>query len=211
MNKTDDLHDKPAGAIWLWRVGSLILLILFVAIVTPLELNCRSIQHVESLGAQVITEPYSMFEALPNSWQRWLRDSLGERIHSSGTVTDIYGQNSSISDDELRWLKKNPKLDNIDLSSTQISDAGLSHLKGHTNLRSLLISDNQITDAGLIYLKGLTNLEHLDISDTQISDAGLSHLKGLINLKSLAISNTPVSKEGVAQLQKALPKCWIHY
>ena len=241
MNKTENISANPSRAIWFWGVGFLTLLILVTAIAIPLGQNYRAIKHVESLGGVegfrrvVATEPNFMLKALPESWQEWLRNSLGEGIQTFETVVSITLINSSINDDDLRYLKRftNPyylsisntkitdagliqlkgftKLNVLCIYNSQITDDGLIHLKGFTNLIHLVISNAQITDDGLSHLKGRTNLKILDISRTQITDDGLIHLKGLTKLNYLHIHKTQVTKEGVAELQTALPNCKINY
>jgi len=94
-------------------------------------------------------------------------------------------------------------------NDTKITDDGLKHLKKLSKLQSLYLDTNKVTDEGLKHLEGLTNLQTLHLDANKVTDEGLVHLEGLTNLQSLSLINTKVTDEGVEKLQKAIPNCRI--
>lgn len=68
-------------------------------------------------------------------------------------------------------------------NDTKITDDGLKHLKKLSKLQTLYLVANKVTDEGLKHLEGLTSLQTLHLSTPKVTDAGLEHLKGLSNLK----------------------------
>jgi hypothetical protein len=106
-----------------------------------------------------------------------------------GRLTPYYVifQEADISGRKLTCLGVFPKLEGIDLRSSNLTDAELETIGRLRKLRRL-------------YLDG-----------TQITDAGLRHLTELKNLRTLSLECTQVTPEGVKKLQEALPECEIVY
>lgn len=87
----------------------------------------------------------------------------------------------------------------------------LAHIGRLSHLNSLWLNNRSaITDADLASLEGLTSLKDLQLDDTGVSDAGLAHLGGMTGLRKLCISRTRVTDKGVLELERALPRLWIH-
>ena len=103
-------------------------------------------------------------------------------------------------------LEKLPNLKNLYLENNQLTD--VNGLKNLTNLERLLLGGNNLTDVN--GLKDLPNLKTLGLSGNDL--ANLQGLENLTNLQLLILrDNKRLSKKQVAELQKALPKCEIHF
>ena len=164
----------------------------------------------------------------------WLRQAVGKEFFQDVVMIDLAGK--PVTDEDLKELKKLPKLENLNLSNTrvtsaglvhlaelknlkelylwntQVDDDGLRHLAKLTRLQSLLLDGTRVTDAGLKHLEGLKELdEWLGLVGTGVTDAGLVHLKGLTKLQQVNVRQTRVTDAGAKELQKSLPNAWISY
>jgi beta-lactamase regulating signal transducer with metallopeptidase domain len=106
------------------------------------------------------------------------------------------------TDADLRALKGNQVLRELNLSRSQVTDAGLTNLAEMKDLQTLDLIGTRVTDAGLANLKELKDLVILNLSFTQVTDVGLSQLKDLKHLKSLILQGTQVTGSGLAQLKE---------
>jgi hypothetical protein len=116
---------------------------------------------------------------------------------------------SNVTDAELAKLKKFG-VQHLWLDGTRITGAGLLHLQG-LHVQSLFLRGTKLTDAGLEHVEGFSHLESLDLGSTRITNTGLEHLKGLPRLRELWLDGTQVTDQDVKELQKALPKCKVHW
>jgi hypothetical protein len=57
----------------------------------------------------------------------------------------------------------------------------------------------------------MTSLKNGDLKQTRVTDASLAQLKHCKNLTKLTLTGTQVTAAGVGELQRALPKCKIHW
>jgi hypothetical protein len=170
----------------------------------------------------------------PPKGPEWLRKLVGAEYFDNVTMVSL--RDKPITDDDLKELKKLPKLENLDLSNTHVTSAGLVHIgelkkmkylslwntqvdddglryiADFKKLYALILDGTHVTDEGLKHLEGLTNLEEwLGLVGTDVTDAGLKHLEGLAKLRSLNLRQTKVTAEGVRELKRALPNTDISY
>ena len=80
---------------------------------------------------------------------------------------------SSLTDDDLKYLENLTSLEELNLVGTKITDNGLKYLQKLTNLTELDLKITKITDKGVQYLKKLTNLEELNIEVSELTDSQL--------------------------------------
>jgi len=64
------------------------------------------------------------------------------------TCTSGLGLGPGGSSPAYTTLRALPKLQCLDLQTSQVTDAGLEHLKGFTTLVDLYLAETQVTDAG---------------------------------------------------------------
>jgi hypothetical protein len=100
--------------------------------------------------------------------------------------------NSSVArpdsgDPLLRHLPALPRLELLDVSTSDVSDRDLCHLASLPRLKCLGLGWIDITDAGLAQLASLHYLEELEVKGNQLSEAMLNSLLGLKRLKALHI------------------------
>ena len=98
------------------------------------------------------------------------------------------------------------KVTKLTISESKLTD--VKDLENLTQLKELKVLDNKLTKvpAGL---EKLTKLESLDFSVGKLTE--VKGLEKLTQLKYLWITGNPdLTKAQIDQLQKALPKCFIH-
>ena len=98
------------------------------------------------------------------------------------------------------------KVTKLTISVSKLTD--VKDLENLTQLKELKVLDNKLTKvpAGL---EKLTKLESLDLSVGKLTQ--VKGLEKLTQLKYLWITGNPdLTKAQIDQLQKALPKCFIH-
>ena len=81
---------------------------------------------------------------------------------------------------ELRELKLAMRL-----SPVPLRDEDMAFLKRLTKLEDLLLPSADLTDAWLVHIEGLSNLKMLQLYDMKISPEALDHLKGLSKLNAV--------------------------
>ena len=98
------------------------------------------------------------------------------------------------------------KVTKLTISVSKLTD--VKDLENLTQLKELKVLDNKLTKvpAGL---EKLTKLESLDLSVGKLTE--VKGLEKLMQLKYLWITGNPdLTRAQIDQLQKALPKCFIH-
>ncbi|MEC8929195.1 MAG: hypothetical protein VX705_08290 [Verrucomicrobiota bacterium] len=109
------------------------------------------------------------------------------------------------------------KVTDLYLDDSRISDACLAGLGKLPRLAKLHLGVTGITDKGLQQVTRLRRLTSLNLSGTQTSDAGLKELGRWWRwfwrrrLERLFLFNTRVTKSGVERLRRALPNCTIEH
>jgi internalin A len=167
----------------------LALLLLLVPVVRADEAEDKAVAFVEKLGGKVERDD----------------KKAGKPVVGASLI------GTKVGDADLTELSGLQHLQTLDLGSTDVADAGLKWLAGLQQLKELYLNITKVSDAGLKELASLKQLEYLRLSDTKIGDSGLKALAGLQQLQYLELDRTQVTKKGVAELQKALPKCDVHY
>ena len=196
----------------------------------PERNQAQAVAVVEELGGLVQYDYQRPDPKLPNHFDP---DAVPK---TPGHVVFVDLGDTSITNEDLKFLRSFPRLENLILSNTSITGGGLAHLQGLKNLKALslwntpvddaglryieshkklwllILDGTNITDAGLVYLEGLTNLEEwLGLTNTQITDDGLRHLEGLVKLRSLNLRKTKVTAAGAAELKRALSNTMISH
>lgn len=121
------------------------------------------------------------------------------------TLTELYLQGTSITDDGLKNLAGLTNLVDLDLSDDNITDAGLASLAGLTKLRRLRLQGAAVTDAGIDVLRNMPQLEELSLYRTKVSNAGLAKLASLKNLRAVDLRYSRVTGAGARELTANLP------
>ena len=91
-----------------------------------------------------------------------LPSRVTQRIGHLASLRSLSVQHMSVSDDDLRSLKRLKNLEHLELEADQITDAGLVHLRNLQRLRLLnLYNANQITSTAMANLRaGLPRLDN---------------------------------------------------
>ncbi|MCE9556821.1 MAG: hypothetical protein K8T91_26025 [Planctomycetes bacterium] len=140
-------------------------------------------------------------------WPPWVLDTVVADYLARVQVIRL--NSTTVTDDDLKFLKNMPALEELQLNNTDITDVSLQHLEDLTALHTLWLDNTRVSDAGLKHLTGLTALIWLDVRNTQISDTGLEHLRNLTALKAIRLSQTKVTPAGMSRLKQSLPNCSI--
>jgi hypothetical protein len=135
----------------------------------------------------------------PPSGPAWLRAVVGEEYFRE--VTDVSLRDTKVSDAELEFLAKLPRLETLDLSNTPVNSDGLVHLRKLRQLRGLSLCNTDVDDSGMKHIGRLTSLQRLSLWNTKIGDDGLEPLSGLTDMRNLVLDGTDVSDEGLKHLQ----------
>ncbi len=187
-----------------WRLRSLFLLTLFVAIgISYVGVTIQN-QRKQKAAAEEIRKVGGVPGCEPTWLGRLLRDDSLVRVES------VALSGKSVNEATLVHLQELSQLRTLLLQGTKVTDGELVHLEGLSQLRRLWLNGTRITDAGLVHIQRLSQLHLLFLNDTEMTDTGLVHLQGLTQLQWLDLSNTKVTDEGVDYLRRALPHCIIH-
>jgi Leucine-rich repeat (LRR) protein len=118
-------------------------------------------------------------------------------------VTELGIYNKQLT--SVKGLEKLTQLEVLSLRNNKLTDVkGLEKL---TKLEELYLSDNKLTNVK--GLEKLTKLGELDLGYNKLTD--VTGLEKLTKLTRLTLSNNPdLTKAQIVELQKALPKCFIH-
>jgi hypothetical protein len=143
------------------------------------------------------------------------------------------GNNESVGDEQLKYLRPLtglrvlylyrtavegpglaelvdlPELEAINLFRTPVDDRAAVHLGKMAGLRFLGLADTNVTDAGVRELASITNLRILTLDRTAITDAAIPDLAKLKQLEELDLIDAKITAEGADRLREALPKCNI--
>ncbi len=118
---------------------------------------------------------------------------------------------NGINDDCVRPWHDLPRLDNLELGTSQLTATGVQQLSGFSSLRGFNLNYSSCDDTALVHVGKLTGLERLGLWKTPITDNSIEPLSKLKQLRILDIRGTKITPEGVEQLRKALPECQISY
>lgn len=114
-------------------------------------------------------------------------------------ATKIMLCNSSVTDRDLRALRRAHRMKKLALNYTFITGHGLQHLKDCRELELLSLNNcAKIGDDGAAYIARLPNLKFLFLAGTGITDKGLRQIGKLKTLRFLDLSNTKVTGTGFA-------------
>lgn len=131
----------------------------------------------------------------------------------------------SFTDDALDNLKKLPKLERLEISSSKLTDSALAKLAvlgslKHLDIQSLQIRNGDLSeisklakleilklpsfktigDDQIAQIRAISTLRYLKASGASISDQGLKEIAQLKALRFLDISGSPISDEGLVVL-----------
>jgi len=143
-----------------------------------------------------------------------------EGIDRAVALRELSLPDTSIDDDQLRFLARAETLRALDLKSARISGRGLSHLEGLGRLTHLnLFNCVSINDEGVERLVRLRGLEELNLGSCVfpyekeqtcgLTDAAAARLSDLRKLRRLGIAGNRVRPETIARLRRELPDCLI--
>ena len=169
----------------------------------------RSVEAIERLGGTVDYRQDSQ------SRSPAMRLILGDE--SFGDVNTVHfgisgNTNEKVTDADLQCFTRLTHIRFLCLEGCKrFTGTGIETLAGLPKLDSLDLTSTQISDDCLAHLGELKRLDHLILDDTQITDAGLTHLAKLSQLEYVELIDTRVTQTGVGNLQKKLPNCRINW
>ena len=103
------------------------------------------------------------------------------------SVTIDDGTTGNLTDEDLRWLAKLPRLKSLELRSANLTDAGISHLAKSPQLVALTLAGDQFTDAGFAHLAPMHRLASLSVQGERLTPKLVVHLRGLRRLRQLEL------------------------
>ncbi len=129
-----------------------------------------------------------------------------EHLEPLPQLASLWLRRTKLAQSQLRSLGRLSQLwHSLHLEDTTVTDEGLKYLSGLDKLAELYLCGTRVSDAGLVHLSGLPNLQRLDLARTDITDAGCVYLNNLPKLKYLRVTGTKITDAGIASLQEALP------
>jgi hypothetical protein len=117
--------------------------------------------------------------------------------------------NIDVDDEVLELCGQILDLTALVLNDTSATDQGLRFLLSLKKLSILHLARTAITDHGLAYLVKLP-LSVIDLSGTSISDKGLEVLGSCSTLTEIRVSETNVSEIGADRFHQQFPACRIN-
>lgn len=118
----------------------------------------------------------SLSQLVLNGSVRIAPEAFG-RLNRFRELTELYLNNTRITNGQLAALSELPLLKRLNLAVTSIDDAGLVGLTRFPTLEFLVLHRTSVTDAGVDSLSRLKALRTLDVTGTQISEDGLKRLR----------------------------------
>jgi hypothetical protein len=115
-------------------------------------------------------------------------------------LTELWLQNTKITDDSAATLSKLNRLEFLALNATSLSDRFLEDLKTLPSLRILGLRGSHIEGRGLQYLSRHPKLEQLDVYSTEVDDDAVASLLTSTSIEQLGLSMTKVSSRIFEQL-----------
>ena len=114
----------------------------------------------------------------------------------------IFLSNPTITDADLRFIRRLRSLRELNLVGVKMSDFGFTQLSALTSLEILDIYEMEIGDAGMEQIGNLTSISELHIGKSNLTDKGLAEIGRLHSLRKLVIWETPhISDAGLMHLQ----------
>lgn len=104
-------------------------------------------------------------------------------------VLEVYAENSSISDLDLKYVAQLSDVKKLQLSRTGVTDKGMVHVATLQNLELLELGSTSVSDNGLHALRSLPRLRFLYLGGTKVTDNGLKHLAKMSALESVTLSS----------------------
>ena len=145
---------------------------------------------------------YSLGVIAPRPIQLAFADRDLVLLNSMTSLTELYVDDTEVTDAGLPHLKSLLHLEELGLARTGVTDEGLVHLRALRYLKSLDLEDTDVGDAGLVHLRALQRLERLDLSGTRVTHRGLLSLQHLPQLKALDLSNTKLADGAVPYIKE---------
>jgi hypothetical protein len=93
----------------------------------------------------------------------------------------------NLTDSDMLWLTKLPKLKWLHISASNLTDEALRHIAAIPHLESLDVDSNKFTNDGVAYLRSVLSLRSLTLNSTQLTPELLINLRRLPQLQSLKL------------------------
>jgi Leucine-rich repeat (LRR) protein len=122
-------------------------------------------------------------------------------IFADRDISDLYLDNSTISDFGLKQIRHFKKLKRINLSNTNISDDAVKYLSTISSLKSINLENTKISNSGLKSFSRFKEINSLDLSNTHITDEGLIHLDKIEKIDRLVLSRNKINGSGLRHLK----------
>lgn len=133
-------------------------------------------------------------------------DSCKDIFSGYSRLDDLTISDASISGITLKEIAKLKTITRLDLGGSTIRDDDLKYLRELPKLNNLILSKTKITDKGLKILSelNLKNLVYLWLDQTNISDEGVEYLLKIKSLSNVTMIKTKVTERMVQRLKKEL-------
>jgi len=132
-----------------------------------------------------------------------------ERLGQITSLTDIWLQQTAITDDGLAHLAPLKNLFVLSLTGTLISSRGIAQMGLQSRLGVLFLNWTLVDDDALMTLSSYPHLMQLSLEGTRVSDRGVVQLVRLPQLVSLSVQYAPVTAHGTRILKEAHPNAMI--
>src|SRR5262245_3114736 len=115
---------------------------------------------------------------------RWLTELIGPDLFAP--LSGVYfGENTQLTDDDLKFLAELPRLQAVELFGEGILDKTMKRLVHACRLRDLHLDDTLCTTAAVSRLPAAPSLEYFTLLGVTVNDANMPSLAKMTNLQSL--------------------------
>lgn len=108
----------------------------------------------------------------------------------------------NLTDAELNYLKRVPRLERLRLCATGVTDAGMPALAALRDLQMLVLERTKVSGKGLASLAALPKLTHLSLRMSPVTDTGMEGIGQLASLQVLDLDLCQISGRGLDQCVK---------
>jgi len=172
--------------------------------------------RIDLSNADIDDDGLRLISHLPLT-ELWLQetkisDDSAETISEMQTLRFLQLNATSLTDNFLEQLQSLPKLEDLGLRGTKVTSTGMQYLSRHPRLKKLDVYSTDVDDSGVAELAKCNQLTDIGLSSTKITDAVFEHLDKLQNLTDADLSgNRSVTTEAVIAFEKSHPKCDIEW
>jgi hypothetical protein len=93
----------------------------------------------------------------------------------------------------------------LDLAQSTVANDDLRYLSRLNELRLLSLSDTAVSSAGLLHIQALPRLETLCLYDTRVADDACAVIARMVALRRVVLFGSDVTAVGTASLRHSRP------